>query len=475
MIYCVTPGCFQPHNPDNAVFCFSCGSNLLLKDRYRPLLPIGKGGFGRTFLAADEASPSKSRCVVKQLHLETQNTLILRKATQLFKQEIERLRDLGNHPQIPALIDHFEQQKRLYLVQEFIDGQTLRQELDQKGAYSEAQIWELLGDLMPVLKFIHDRNILHRDIKPANIMRRRSDRKPILIDFGVAKVVTDTGLYRTGTAVGSPEYMPTEQTKGKALPASDLYSLGVTCIELLVGVPPLSMFDANENRWVWRDFVPQDKQVSDRLGRILDKLVKTSVSQRYKSAAEVLQALAQPASPPRLQAPSAAPAPNPINFFTKFFHPQAAKLPKGRVSEAGIDYSKLEYFLAIEKWEQADKETAAVLCQLLGKSSASYVQAGEIDRLPCEDLEIIDRLWVKYSKGHFGLSIQKQIFENLEEDYGQFCIAVNWPTQDTRSPYLKFSLSASLGHLPSRNWVGGYQWWRHAAAMASKLDKCQIA
>ncbi|MFB2923008.1 MULTISPECIES: protein kinase domain-containing protein [Aerosakkonema] len=474
MSYCLTPGCHNPQAPDNAQFCLSCGSPLLLKQQYRSLKPIGKGGFGRTFLAVDENHPSKQRCVIKQLYLEgTQNTLVIKKATQLFHQEAARLNELGKHPQIPALLGHFEQQKRLYLVQEFVDGETLQQE-SQKGVFNETQIWELLRDLLPVLKYVHDRNILHRDIKPPNIMRCRKDGKLILIDFGVAKVITDTGLYRTGTAVGTPEYVAAEQMKGKALPASDLYSLGVTCIYLLTGVPPLDMFDAVENRWVWRDFLPPGTQVSDRLGRILDKLVKSTVSQRYKSVAEVMQAMEVTSRAPRQ--PQQAPPPTNVNFFTKLFRPQIGQIQRGNlISEAGIDYSRLQYLLAAGKWEQADKETWTVMCQILTKSPSSYLQTGDIEKLPCEDLEIIDRLWVKFSKGHFGWSVQKQIFELVEEDYAQFCDRIGWPSHDARSPYLKFSLSAPLGHLPSRSWIGGYQWWRHAAIMASKLDRCQIA
>ncbi|MFB2975818.1 4-Cys prefix domain-containing protein [Microseira sp. BLCC-F43] len=117
MNYCVTPGCLHPQNPDNAKFCHSCGAKLLLLDRYRPIQTIGRGGFGRTFLGVDEHIPSKPRCVIKQLYLQTQGSLGLKKATQLFHQEAQRLDELGQHRQIPTLLAHFEQQKQLYLVQ----------------------------------------------------------------------------------------------------------------------------------------------------------------------------------------------------------------------------------------------------------------------------------------------------------------------------------------------------------------------
>lgn len=470
MTFCVTPGCLNPQNPDTAQFCISCGCQLVLKDRYRPVQPIGRGGFGRTFLGVDEHIPSKPRCVIKQLYLQSQGSLVIKKATQLFHQEAVRLDELGKHPQIPALLAHFEQQKRLYLIQEFIEGQTLEQELRQKGAFNETQIWELLKDLLPVLKFIHDRNVLHRDIKPANIMRRRQDGKLVLIDFGVAKLITDSALFQTGTTVGSPEYMAPEQTKGKALPASDLYSLGVTCIYLLTQVPPFDLFDIVDNRWVWRDYLPKDTQVSDRLGRILDKLLQNAISKRYQSVGEVLQALTpvEPTPSPPL------PPPKQTNFLSNLWRQYTAK-PEGDElnSEVGVDYQKLQHLLAAGKWEQADEETWAVMCEALDKSPRSYLQCSDIDKFPCEDLLTIDRLWVKYSQGHFGFSVQKQMYENLERDYGQLCNRVGWLPYKSFNSFLKFNLSAPAGHLPSWRWASGSQLWRHAVTLASRLDTCQ--
>ena len=471
MTYCPTPGCLNPQNPDNAKFCLSCGCKLLLKDRYRPIQPIGQGGFGRTFLGVDEDIPSKPRCVIKQLHLQSQGSLVLKKAAHLFQQEAARLDELGKHPQIPTLFAHFEQQKRLYLVQELIEGQTLSQELRQKGPFNEAQIWELLKDLLPVLKFVHDRKVLHRDIKPANIMRRRQDGKLVLIDFGVAKLITDSALLYTGTAVGSAEYMAPEQTKGKALPASDLYSLGVTCIYLLTQVPPFNLFDIVNNRWAWRDFLPPDRVVSDRLGRILDKLLQSAISQRYKSVEEVLQAIAPPK--PTLKKP--LPPPQPTNFFTNLWRQYTAK-PEGDElnSAVGVDYKKLQYLLAAGKWQQADEETWAVMCEVRDKSPRSYLQRSDIEQFSCEDLQTIDRLWVKYSQGRFGFSVQQQIYDSVEQDFGQFCDRIGWSPYKPFSSYLNFTLSAPAGHLPSWSWTSSSQLWRHATVLISKLNQCDI-
>ncbi|HEY9672784.1 MAG TPA: serine/threonine-protein kinase [Waterburya sp.] len=456
MTYCVTPGCLAPQNPDTARFCLSCGAKLWLKERYRAIRPLGSGGFGRTFLAVDEDIPSQPHCVIKQLYLQSPGNLIARKATELFRQEAVRLDELGKHPQIPTLLAHFEQSRQLYLVQELINGRTLKQELDNKGAYNETQIWELLQDILPILQYIHVHKVIHRDIKPTNIIRRHQDNKLVLIDFGVAKLLSDTAMLQTGTITGSPEYMAPEQIKGKAFPASDLYSLGVTCIHLLSEIPPLDMFDEINGCWRWRDFLPPEKPVSDRLAKILNKLLQNLIRDRFQSADEALQA---------------------IDSSSKTIYYSRPKIgSQSLASEAGVDYTSLQNLLSRKKWKDADQKTWDCLCQALGKPLGYYLKNGDLEKLPCEDLWIIDKLWVKYSNNRFGFSIQKYIYEDVAQDYPSFCTRVDWPIHDpvNLESLLKFNLKAPMGHLPSRRWIGGYYWWRHASVLAEKLEQCGI-
>jgi WD40 repeat protein len=290
MSYCLNPYCEKPaSNPPTAKFCQSCGTKLLLKDRYRAIKLIGQGGFGKTFLAVDEDKPSKPPCVIKQFFLEAQDTNNTRKAAELFEREALRLDELGKHNQIPELFAHFSQDNRQYLVQEFIDGQNLAEVLAEQGAFNEGQIRDLLNSLLPVLEYIHNHSVIHRDIKPENIIRR-NDGQLVLVDFGAAKYVTVSSVRQTGTSVGSPEFIAPEQLMGKAIFASDLYSLGITCIYLLTQVSPLNLFDISEYDWVWRQYLVNNP-VSDELGRILDKLIQHTINYRYKSVTEVLQDL----------------------------------------------------------------------------------------------------------------------------------------------------------------------------------------
>ncbi len=346
----------------------------------------------------------------------------------------------------------------------------------------EEEIWELLRSLLPVLQFIHENNIIHRDIKPSNIIRRDRDQKLFLIDFGIAKLITGTALLKTGTLIGSPEYMSPEQNRGKAVMASDLYSLGVTCINLLTGVPPLDMFDINNDCWVWRNFLLPGHQVSDRLGKILDKLLQSAISKRYKSAVEVLNdinppkvVLPQPLAPqPQPLAPQPLPPPQPESFLVKIF-PNFKQKPDVIISEIGINYQKLTDLLNANKWQSADEETWMILCQAVDKPLRGYLAPDNIEHLPCEDLLILDHLWLKFSKGRFGFSVQKQIFESVNQDYGRFCKQVGWsislPHYHTTG--MIYNLKAPKGHLPSRVWVqNGSQWWNHASAIAKKLESC---
>ncbi|MCL1468706.1 serine/threonine-protein kinase [Argonema galeatum] len=268
---------------------------MLLDDRYRATDFLGAGGMGRNFLAVDEKTPSKKRCVIKQFSPHSNivsNPTAFAKAIELFNREAAMLDRLGDEsPQIPRLLAYLEQDKTLYFVQEFIDGQNLFQELEQKGTYNEAQTCQLLKDLLPLLKFIHEKGVIHRDIKPENIMRRQNGQL-VLIDFGISKKLSGT-VSSLGTTVGTLGYAPPEQmTHGVAYPASDIYALGVTCIHLMTNIFPDKLFYTQENRWLWRDVLTSNRvDISQQLRQVLEKMLAADVRQRYKSVDEVVKDL----------------------------------------------------------------------------------------------------------------------------------------------------------------------------------------
>lgn len=304
---CYLPGeSYEPKPPKSRVSEFSQSNRL--NQRYRILKPIGQGGFGKTFLAVDEKYQQKTQdttsfqhqlCVIKQFFPQRQSSDCNKKAFELFLCESLRLAELGKHPQIPQLLDTFEQDGQQYLVQEWINGQTLEQELLEAGAFNEVEIRQLLQDLLPVLQFIHDHNCIHRDIKPANIIRRQQNRQLVLVDFGASKY--SSGIPETtGTLIGSAEYAAPEQIQGKAIFASDLYSLGITCLHLLTQMSPFDLYDCSEDTWIWRFSYGEAARshlvepISPSLQRILTKLLQRATKRRYQLAAEVLADLNMP-------------------------------------------------------------------------------------------------------------------------------------------------------------------------------------
>jgi serine/threonine protein kinase len=261
-----------------------------LGERYRPLKVLAQGGFGKTFLGKDEAKPSQPQCAIKQFLPQGENRKHIQTAVRLFHQEALRLDELGKHPQIPELLAYIVNGDRQYLVQEFIAGKHLAAELEAQGCFDETQIRHFLGEFLPLLDFIHSQQVIHRDIKPENIIRR-PDGKLVLVDFGAARFATKTVLGKTGTIIGSVRYVSPEQAIGKAVFASDLYSLGVTCLYLLTKTDPLELFDTGIGEWVWQDLVTNP--ISDSLAQIINRMLEIGTHKRYQSPREILIDLSQ--------------------------------------------------------------------------------------------------------------------------------------------------------------------------------------
>jgi serine/threonine protein kinase len=259
-----------------------------LRNRFEIVKHLGSGGSGDTYLAVDLDLPGQPHCVVKHFHPKDPNPAILPIAKSLFDREAEVLYQLGNdHDQIPRLFAHFHEDGDFYLVQEFIDGHALTQEILPGQRLSENAVLNLLKEILEVLVFVHQHNIIHRDIKPQNLMRRYSDQKIVLIDFGSIKKIGALGAGLT-ISVGTPGYMPSEQAKGKPKLCSDIYAVGMIGIQALTGIIPEQLQeDPNTGEVIWRD----QASVSDALADILDTMIRDRFSQRYHSAAEALQAL----------------------------------------------------------------------------------------------------------------------------------------------------------------------------------------
>jgi tetratricopeptide (TPR) repeat protein len=255
----------------------------LLSSRYRIKEVLAKGGFGKTYLAEDTHRPGNPICVVKQLQLKSPKPELLEMARNFFNLEAETLEELGRHDQIPQLLAYFEQGGEFFLVQEYIKGPTLKQELS-KGVFNEKKVIELLRDVLQILDFIHQRQVIHRDLKPGNLIRREKDQKLILIDFGAVKQKIQ-GDSEGGVAVGTNGYVPPEQWQSNPQFNSDIFALGMVAIQCLTGIHPTKLPKDEETELpIWKDKV----KISQALATILDRMTDPDFKQRYPSAAEVL-------------------------------------------------------------------------------------------------------------------------------------------------------------------------------------------
>ncbi|WP_219884731.1 serine/threonine-protein kinase [Merismopedia glauca] len=265
----------------------------LLGGHYQIIRPLGRGGLAETFLAIDLHLPDRPHRVVKELKPQSSHPLVLETAKILFEREAQVLYKLGIHNQIPALYAHFEEEDRFFLVEEFVPGHDLSEELIPGKQLSENEVIDLVRDLLEALAFVHQNHVIHRDIKPSNLIRRETDGKIVLIDFGAVKqvstqVLNTQGQVSTTIVVGTPNYMPGEQQHGNPQFSSDIFAVGIVAIQALTGVPPAQLpVDSNTLEIIWRDRT----SASPRLANILDKMVRYDFRQRYSSAVEALEAV----------------------------------------------------------------------------------------------------------------------------------------------------------------------------------------
>ncbi|MEO0455286.1 MAG: serine/threonine-protein kinase [Cyanobacteria bacterium P01_A01_bin.114] len=272
-----------------------------LGGRYRIVSQLGSGGFSRTFLVEDLHLPGNPQCVIKQLMPQATGAESLEMARRLFDTEANALYELGNHPQIPTLLAHFEESQEFYLAQEFVEGVQLSHQLVLGKPWPEANVVFLLQEILEVLSFVHEQQAIHRDVKPSNLIRRLKDGKIVLIDFGAVKQMgsppiepetglgKESGLTNLTIAIGTQGYMPNEQLAGKPRFSSDVYAVGMIGIRALTGVHPKKLDeDPRTSEIDWHKHAPW---VSEELKEILDRMVRYDFRDRYPTAIEALASL----------------------------------------------------------------------------------------------------------------------------------------------------------------------------------------
>ncbi|MEG4113438.1 MULTISPECIES: bifunctional serine/threonine-protein kinase/ABC transporter substrate-binding protein [unclassified Microcoleus] len=272
----------------------------ILRDRYQIIGQLGEGGFARTYTANDALGhPENPLCVVKEIGPPpSKDPDVLHRAQVQFETEAESLISLEQCSRIPRLIEHFQEQGRFYLIQEYIAGNPLNNEIGSGRQFRESEVIDLLQDILEVLDCVHKKHIIHRDIKPSNLIRCNRSGKIAVIDFGAVKGISNLaiqgGQITQTRVIGTEGYMPAEQWKNQPRFNSDIYAVGIIGIQAIAGLDIADFFNHQKTgELVWH-YSTDDRpmvQISDKLKKVLNKMVRYHFNDRYQSAAEVLQDL----------------------------------------------------------------------------------------------------------------------------------------------------------------------------------------
>ncbi|MEM8676759.1 MAG: protein kinase [Cyanobacteria bacterium P01_G01_bin.67] len=261
-----------------------------LNGRYRILHLLGTGRCGQTYLAQDLQANQAEHFVIKQFEPEAKDALSLRKAKYLFAREVKILQILGKSDRIPKLVAYFRQGEKFYLVHEYVVGTDLTQELGDR-TWAAIEVLGLIKEILEIVEVAHREQVIHQDIKPSNIIRRQSDGKLMLIDFGSVKRINNQMANSEGNTsltmpIGTLGYMPPEQKSIKPKLASDIYAVGMIGIYALTGVKPQNIaLDHDTEAVQWHNLI----QVEPKLIQVIERMVSPDLNQRYASASEALK------------------------------------------------------------------------------------------------------------------------------------------------------------------------------------------
>jgi serine/threonine-protein kinase len=478
----------------------------MLDKRYKITQCLGSGGFGDTYLAVDTRSKNQLTRVVKHFNPKgeipkEQRKYFLEKLNRAFETEkavLERLGEEHPHRQVPRMVDHFQQWKEFFYVQEFVDGIILKEEI--KNRISEVKARTLVTEILEILDFVHKHGVVHRDIKPENIIRRKKDNRLVLIDFGAVKeldnLLNNHRQIVSSLVIGTRGYMAAEQANGRPCYASDIYSVGMIGIQCLAGRHPKNIPLDDKLQPKWRDLAI----VSSKFAAILDRMTSYRPAERYANASEALkmmQALQLPEASVWLKEAQKFNLQNQSSQSVTMLQEDKSKsssdsllaiansvntVAKSRSQPLTItvSYEGLEQLLKLSQWRSADEMTAKLILKLADCQGHGCLEMLDIQKLTSQSIKQIDDLWVEYSNGHFGFSVQKQLWQTCgaPDDYNKnwerFANLVGWHSNGGWRSYhsLYFSLKCTKGMLPNPNLLFGLNFI--SAGRAMHLIYCQI-
>jgi serine/threonine-protein kinase len=266
---------------------------MLVGGRYETIREMSRGGRGKTYLAQDTYRRGGRNCVVKRIQPQSKLPAVLQKARERFEQEVQALYQISGHTQIPKLFEHLEQNGEFFLIQELVDGHDLRQAFTLGDRWDEKNVINLLREVLEILAFVHEHQVVHGDVNPQNLLRRWRDKRLVLVDFSGTKVIRGLMINAQGEIIitkpaGTAGYMPKEQLEGNLQTSSDIYAVGMMGIQAVTGYSPNQLPRNPLTQEVeWHD----QAQITPELMAILDKMVRFDPQERYQSVLEILDAL----------------------------------------------------------------------------------------------------------------------------------------------------------------------------------------
>jgi serine/threonine protein kinase len=477
------------------------GGTLLRSGGYRVDYALGRGGFGITYRARDVGLDML--VAIKEFYPQehvirngiTGDLLVAAPQREAYQRGLERFKQEGrilaqlNHHNVVRVHSLFEERDSAYLVMELIAGKTLRDELDaqKQKRLPDVRVEQIIAQLVSALDAVHKVGIYHLDIKPDNVLLM-PDGKVVLVDFGAARQnlgSDSTRAYTVGYA--APEVIAGSQVGAE----SDIFELGMMLHEMLTNqLPPDALSRLINDNWKPSGLAEPWQSLITAALHIPKEKRPQSVRMWWerKIAATTPSNLKPDSSPSPLGTTIVAERPKSIlKWWQNMLTPTEPSQPKVELnSPKAVDYTWLEKILAAGYWKQADRETAKLMLQLVGREKEGWLGEEHIKNFPAQDLRTIDQLWVKYSRGQFGFSVQKRIWESVggqpgKYDYQVFCklaIALGWRENNLWKSYssLTFSLKdAPRGHLP----LGGHAVrvgtdlfgkWRGCVSLLSRRD-----
>ncbi|TAG70378.1 MAG: serine/threonine protein kinase [Oscillatoriales cyanobacterium] len=424
---------------------------MAVRGRYIIEAKLGEGGFGITYLA--QKAQNGGRVVIKTLKDELLSDRNFARYRDRFRDEALLL-SLCKHPNIVQIDNYFIDGNLPCIAMEYVAGEDLWKLVEKRGILSETEALNYIRKVGEAVMVVHEKGLLHRDIKPQNIMVR-DNQDAVLIDFGLARgfIPDRTQQMTLGLTHG---FAPPEQYGeiGRFAEYTDVYALAATLYYLLTRTPPTPAYLRALNHPLKPPF-QINPNISDAVHRAIMKGMEMDAPTlgNWGQIGGVLPTI-----------PSPQPAPQRVNL----------------ISAKGVDYRNLDRLLAGGEWQKADKETTNKMLEAAGRTEERWLSIEEIDQFPCEDLRTIDQLWVKYSNGRFGFSVQKRIYQSLggtrEYDgkiWEAFGDGVGWRVKESWLSYndLKFNIKAPSGHLPAvkiyssfwgrvcmSGWMVGFVW-----------------